>query len=231
MVVSKRIGLGAGDLHCEIIKASLSNLRSGCNVFVKVLYVEPGQTNNVLFRSKECIYQTKANTSHVYNAQFHYKVLPPSSTKYNATHYKSLQDDWNRLTGDLLFVLYCREQELNMFLGQTLLPLRSLVDGFGDSISSGIQNTRHESYILKTRDGEDSGFGMLELMLRLSVPEDKEHEEDVSVREVTSGQRARKSRSKKKVMSARERHLREANKRRERTSKRYIVDSIQDKTI
>jgi len=154
-----RIGAGDGVL-CGTIVAASGRLPP-CPCSVKVSFVEPGPGLEVMFRSKEAVFDTgpcaadKVDAPR-WDAAFEYNIFQP------------VESDWAGIDGDLLFTVY-EERRNKVFVGQVLVPLYALVDG--PPIHGGTQATQSAHHLLTARDGSPiDGQPRLHLNLRLELP-------------------------------------------------------------
>lgn len=219
-----RISSGHGILCATIHSATFAATETAealGRCFVKALYVEPGATDNVLFRSKQPIFTTEEvgeeGGCYAWDVSFEYEIHPPL-VAHVSDEGRQLSD-WNALPGDILFTLYDSSRgKANVFLGQTLVPLRGLVDGIGASIRGGQQPTKRQDFILRRRDGSVMQAS-LNLALKLHLPP----EEPVTPRAsscqkkapATFRPRSRKGHSGKQDIHVQ--HLRHSRRRRART--------------
>ena len=168
-----RIADGHGILSAKIRSATFGTTHPDGRCMVKASYVEPGETDNVLFRSKQMVFTTEevGQRGGVYswNAQFEYDIHPPLVPHMQDDSRR--MSDWNALTGDILFAVYdTRGGRSNVFLGQTLLPLRGLIQGIGASVHGGDQEEMNQDFILRARDGSTISHASIHLELQLRLP-------------------------------------------------------------
>lgn len=152
-------------------------LQCAHNAVVKVSFVEDAGAGSgegegkrasslscdVMFRSKQVVFETPACASAQpeWHAGFEYGVYAPPGR------------DWGALRGDMLFTLYDCQAQRNIFVGQVLVPLRSLLDLDGPRVRGGSQAERSGVHPLVDRSGANAGAGRLSLRLRLELPADE----------------------------------------------------------
>ncbi|KDO15913.1 hypothetical protein SPRG_18550, partial [Saprolegnia parasitica CBS 223.65] len=154
----RRAGPGIAMLQgrVEYLRSELDTIYSA---FVKVSFVAPGP-GNVMLRCKTVLYTTS--------------VMPASArpTWSNATWRYEIPNEfdmkpWASLRGDILIAVFDHSPHNNLFVGQLLVPVASLLD---DDCPEGLQTRFDEEYALTSRQGKVLGGLYLRLSHQLQLP-------------------------------------------------------------